>query len=141
MRRTLMSAIGMMAFAVLVQAQQTQGPPVQQLISPSLAGADLYRTYCSTCHGRGGKGDGEVANRLKTPPADLTLIARRNGGTFPRQRIEDFIAYGDVTTAAHGEPDMPIWAPIFAALAPSPEKLVTIRIENLVTYLESIQVK
>lgn len=47
------------------------------------SGADLFAQYCTTCHGDGGKGDGPTAADLPKPPADLTKIAARNGGTFP----------------------------------------------------------
>ncbi len=35
-------------------------------------GADLYPTYCASCHGAHGQGDGEAAKALAVPPADLT---------------------------------------------------------------------
>jgi cytochrome c oxidase cbb3-type subunit 3 len=35
-------------------------------------GADLYATYCWTCHGKSGKGDGPIAAAYKPPPRDLT---------------------------------------------------------------------
>ena len=143
MRREWVSAVlvAMGLGTAIVADAQTKGPPIQQWLSPPLVGPDLFRTYCATCHGRQGKGDGPVARTLKTPPADLTRIAARYGGTFPRERIERFIATGDPSIPAHGTTDMPIWGPIFAGLAPSPEKLVNVRIENLVAHLESIQEK
>jgi mono/diheme cytochrome c family protein len=49
-----------------------------QLVSPVNAtaavlarGADLFRSNCAPCHGRGGKGDGPSAEP-RHPPADLT---------------------------------------------------------------------
>jgi mono/diheme cytochrome c family protein len=35
-------------------------------------GAVLYATFCSSCHGLGGKGDGPVAASLNPPPANHT---------------------------------------------------------------------
>jgi mono/diheme cytochrome c family protein len=129
------------AGAALVAVPQTTGPRNPPLVIRSLAGHDLFAFYCATCHGRKGTGDGPVAAALKSPPPDLTLLARRNGGTFPRQRVEAFVTSGgDVLTPAHGSPDMPVWGPVFRGLDPS-DALVKVRIVNVVTYIESIQVK
>lgn len=109
---------------------------------PSLAGQDLFNFYCAPCHGGDAKGHGPVASALNMPPPDLTRLARRNGGSFPRVRVVQFIAGGGTTLrGAHGSPEMPVWGPIFRALDPSDERLVLIRIENVVQYLESIQGK
>ena len=127
--------------AALVAVPQTTGPRNPPLVIRSLAGRDLFAFYCATCHGRTGTGDGPVAAALKSPPPDLTRLARRNGGTFRRQRVEAFVTSdGDVLTRAHGSSDMPVWGPVFRGLDPS-DTLVKVRIANIVTYIESIQVK
>jgi mono/diheme cytochrome c family protein len=121
-----------------------EGPSAQSspLVIPSLAGQDLYSFYCASCHGLDGKGNGPVAVALKTPPPDLTLLTRRNGGAFPRGRVIQFIAGGGTTLrGAHGSNEMPVWGPIFVALDPSDERLALVRIENVVQHLESIQQK
>ena len=41
---------------------------------------------------------------------------------------------------AHGPGDMPVWGPIFRALETSDPR-VKVRIENIVAYIESIQVR
>jgi mono/diheme cytochrome c family protein len=135
------------ALAPLVALVLTAGaagaqPPAQNppLVIESMAGNDLFRFYCGSCHGADGTGRGPVASALKSVPADLTRIAARNGGEFPRARIIAFVTKGSPTVAAHGTPDMPVWGPIFNALDPS-EKRTAVRIENLVGYIESIQRK
>ncbi len=50
-------------------------------------GRALFMTNCVACHGDDGKGDGWVAAGLKRKPADLTTIARRNGGEFPLAEV------------------------------------------------------
>jgi mono/diheme cytochrome c family protein len=52
-----------------------------------VSGLALYREFCLACHGEGGKGDGIAAAGLPRPPADLTAISARNGGTFPLARV------------------------------------------------------
>jgi len=52
--------------------------------APDVAmGRTLYMEYCAVCHGESGRGDGVLAADLPVSPADLTGIARRNGGAFP----------------------------------------------------------
>jgi mono/diheme cytochrome c family protein len=123
----------------LAQQPAPRTPP--PLVIESMAGMDLFRFYCSACHGVDGKGHGPTAVALTTPPADLTKIAARNGGLFPRQQIVGFVSYGNPTViVAHGSRDMPVWGPIFTGLDPSALR-TQMRIENLVQYIESIQTK
>jgi len=44
--------------------------PSGSLRGDASAGAALYRQYCTTCHGPGGKGDGPVAATLNPKPAN-----------------------------------------------------------------------
>jgi mono/diheme cytochrome c family protein len=119
-----------------LSAQHAQNP----LVIDSMAGPDLFQFYCAPCHGRDGRGGGPVAAVLKTPPADLTKIAEKRAGTFPRADIIRFVSEGPALIPAHGTIDMPIWGPIFRSLDSS-EARTRARIDNLVSYLESIQAK
>jgi mono/diheme cytochrome c family protein len=133
-----MSMIVGAAIAALAQTTGHQNPP---LVIQSLAGRDLFDFYCATCHGRDARGNGPVAAALKAPPPDLTLLARRNGGPFPRARVEAFVTNdGGVLVPAHGTEDMPVWGPVFRGLDPS-DTLVKVRIANVVAYIESLQRK
>jgi hypothetical protein len=121
-------------------ARQTirENPP---LVIDSLYGPDVFKFYCAPCHGHDGKGGGPVAVALKSRPPDLTEIARRNGGIFPKSRVEAFVTIGGVNRSpAHGTADMPVWGPTFRSLDPSDAR-VKVRIANLVAYIESIQAK
>lgn len=127
--------------AALVAFAQTTGPVRPPLVLHSLAGRDLFEFYCATCHGRDGRGNGPVVAALKAPPPDLTLLARRHEGQFPRQRVEAFVTSdGRVLSPAHGASDMPVWGPVFRGLEPS-DTIVKARIANLVAHIESIQSK
>jgi hypothetical protein len=81
-----------------------------------------------------------VAAALKTPPSNLTTIAKRNGARFPRDRVERFVSGDREPSAAHGPANMPVWGPIFRALDPR-DTLNRVRIENVVSFVESIQEK
>jgi len=108
-------------------------------LRPRLDGEQWFRAYCAACHGLDGKGQGPAASALKTAPADVTTIAARNGGAFPRARIADFVANGKTPVTAHGSSDMPIWGPNFVALAGGSSRPVSERIDAVVSYVESIQ--
>src|SRR5689334_641388 len=55
------------------------------------SGAELFRHYCASCHGKSGEGDGPVAPFFKLNPPDLTRMSRRSGGTFPAERARQII--------------------------------------------------
>lgn len=50
-------------------------------------GKSDFEWHCTNCHGPKGKGDGPMAKLLIERPADLTAIAKANGGTFPFWRV------------------------------------------------------
>jgi mono/diheme cytochrome c family protein len=122
-------------------AGQVRRPENPTLILESLTGPDSFEFYCASCHGSTGKGDGPVASSLKTLPANLTLLTRRNGGTFPRQRVVSLVTGAERELAAvHGSSEMPVWGPVFRFLDPSDVR-VKQRIENVVSYIETLQIK
>jgi mono/diheme cytochrome c family protein len=110
----------------------------QQTLIRSVDGADLYRAYCASCHGKGGKGDGPVAAALKATVPDLTMITKNNGGKFPTARVRRIIE-GQGMIASHGSREMPVWGPIFSQVEADVDR-GPVRMENLVRYLESIQI-
>ena len=134
-RALLASALVMCASAAAAQSQGGRPPSLPE----SLTGRDSFQFYCATCHGVEGRGDGPLASELRSRPADLTALARRNLGQFPRDQVVSFVTGRGRTLAAHGPTEMPIWGPLFRAFETS-EARVRQRIENLVTYIESLQV-
>src|SRR5262249_80915 len=100
-------ALGMLAASVLL----AQTPKPDQQIG-TVDGPELFKQYCAVCHGLDAKGNGPMAVSLKKAPADLTHISARNGGMFPRARVEQIISGN--TRAAHGTHEMPVWGPIFS---------------------------
>lgn len=104
----------------------------------SVAGPDLFRAYCATCHGVDGKGDGPAAAALKTKPANLTVLAMNHHGQFPAAEVRSTIT-GENVLASHGSREMPIWGPIFHQVEADVDR-GNVRLENLLKYLESIQI-
>lgn len=81
------------------------GAPALRAASPD--GGALFRQVCATCHGLSARGDGPMASVISIPMPDLTLIAARNGGTFPMAQVVAVID-GRTALVAHGGP-MPIF--------------------------------
>lgn len=135
-------AMGMLLFSAMGAAAQTKpaaGKQYEQLIF-SVKGPDLYHAHCAACHGPGGKGNGPVAVDLKTKPADLTILAKNNGGKFPAQRVQKFISGDDASLLSHGTREMPVWGPIFHQIEED-QDFGNVRLQNLIKYLETIQQK
>jgi mono/diheme cytochrome c family protein len=104
-------------------------------------GSELYKTYCSSCHGANGKGDGPLAANLRVRPADLTLIAKRMGGTFATDKVQRMIDGRD-PVKGHGGADMPVWGDAFKSSREGySEQAVKARIEALTEHLANIQEK
>ena len=102
------------------------------------SGRALFTTYCASCHGVSGRGDGPAAEALRHRPADLTQFAARNGGVFNGARIHRFID-GRTVITAHGTMEMPVWGDMFKFREGLPESGITVRVDALVRYLETLQ--
>ncbi|HET7221158.1 MAG TPA: c-type cytochrome [Vicinamibacterales bacterium] len=124
------------AVAALAAAGQRPAEPPKILID-SLVGRDSFQLYCSSCHGRTGRGDGPAAPGLTPKPTDLTRLAQKNGGAFPGDRVRATLTGDDRPVVAHGTADMRVWGPLFSAFESEPR--VRERINNLVLYIESLQ--
>jgi mono/diheme cytochrome c family protein len=127
------------SFAV---AQEKTVNKVPMTDTSAASGPQMYKHYCAACHGSTGKGDGPAAEALKVPPADLTMLAKKNGGKFPADHVIAVLRFG-ATEPAHGAKEMPIWGPLFASsnLQGQAPGVVDLRISNLTKYIESIQAK
>jgi Cytochrome C oxidase, cbb3-type, subunit III len=119
-----------------LQAPSNSETRFQTLIR-SVEGPDLFRAYCASCHGKDGRGNGPAAPAMRVKVPDLTVIAKNNGGQFPSARVRRIITGEDVITA-HGSREMPVWGPIFHQIESDVDRGY-VRLENLVKYLESIQ--
>ena len=83
-------------------------------LSPNygVSGSYTFRTYCATCHGEKGKGDGPLAESLRFHPPDLTQIAKQNGGDYPAAEVRKIVD-GRQPVDGRGGPDMPVWGDAF----------------------------
>lgn len=107
-----------------------------------------YDAHCANCHGASGRGNGELRKFLTKPPADLTTMAKRNGGAFPNQLAWDVIDGRGGDIGLHGSREMPVWGQSYrmealsqAGTAQQPEWYVRNRIVSLLDYLSRLQEK
>ena len=138
-RRTVFLAIVVLGACVV--AAQVKPPTSSTSTEPpdAASGRQTYVEYCASCHGENAKGAGPVASSLKTPPPDLTTLARRHEGKFPYEYVGGVVRFGK-PISAHGSPDMPVWGPIFS-LVDFHEVAIRQRIRNLCEFLASLQEK
>lgn len=75
-------------------------------------GESLYIQYCSSCHGKDGRGDGSVSRYLKINVPDLTLLKENHKGIYP---LDDVMAAidGRRDVRGHGDRQMPVWGEVF----------------------------
>ena len=127
---------------VAIAALAAAGANAQQTtetFSGVKTGPEVYKTYCASCHGVSARGDGPLATHLRFSPPDLTLLAKKNGGTFDDAQVHRIID-GRKAVKGHGGPDMPVWGDAFKRSGEGySEEAVKARIDGLVTHLKSLQ--
>ena len=122
----------------LSAAQPPVGGQAARAVQDYQSGPYLYRVFCVSCHGATGKGDGPVAFTLRQTPSDLTRIASRRAGVFPRDEITRMVD-GREMVKSHSE--MPAWGQKLQPVEGHDERLILQRIDALVSYLATIQVR
>jgi mono/diheme cytochrome c family protein len=135
MHHGLIAVTGAVTLAGLIACTQVSMPEPQD-------GQRFFAANCTACHGGQGKGDGPAAAGLDPAPSDLTVLARANGGGFPRARALSYI---------YGTPDQSHLARVMPQFGGAmAEDLVPVVVDGvetptprvlagLLAYLESIQ--
>ena len=137
----LLAAVLFAPIAVLPAAAQEPASQPQTEMRQRVTGGEVFRTYCATCHGPLGRGDGPLASSMRRKPADLTEIAKRNGGEYPSEIVYRTID-GRTPVRGHGGPDMPVWGDAFARSRDGGDEVaVKERIDSLVNFIRTLQVK
>jgi hypothetical protein len=83
-----------------------------------------------------------MAKLLTVSPSDLTRIRPSDDGEFPADKIR-LVIDGRTDVRAHGTREMPVWGLTLqqSDRDSAQEDETSARIDDLVTYLESIQVE
>jgi len=141
--RYLACMIAMLAAVFVISRAQESKTTVKHEAAPMTSpasGKDMFTSYCASCHGKDAKGDGPAANALKQLPADLTTLAKRNGGKYPADKVTTILR-GQTKLMAHGDQEMPVWGPVFWRMSQGHSSEVQLRVGNLNKYIESLQAK
>jgi mono/diheme cytochrome c family protein len=137
-----LTSLSVLLLLACMSAAQMQQPVAAKATTDSpeaVSGKQTFMQYCASCHGENAKGAGPAASALKTPPANLTTLAKHNAGKFPYEYVAGVIRFGK-PIAAHGSLDMPVWGPIFS-MVDFHEVAIQRRIKNLCEFLASVQEK
>jgi mono/diheme cytochrome c family protein len=124
--------------ALALQAQDKEIRKVPLQPTSMTSGSEMFKTYCATCHGIAGKGDGPAASALKKAPPDLTQLSRKHEGKFPDAYVAAKLKAVD--QPSHGSKDMPVWGPLLSSVSHDGAE-TQLRVSNIVQYLGSIQAK
>jgi mono/diheme cytochrome c family protein len=107
-----------------------------------MKGELLYSTYCGSCHGEDGRGNGPVAKYLIGKPTDLTKLTKKHGVPPIPSKVAKVID-GRMSVPSHGPREMPVWGRKFKEeLGPgqsTTEDATRRTIDSIVNYLVSIQ--
>lgn len=135
------SSLRRIASGSLLSAALLAGPAAHAVELSAYTGEQLFNRFCASCHGSGGRGDGPVAASMNVMVPDLTRISKRQGGSFPTERVHQIVD-GRLVRPPHGTREMPVWGTEFlradgddAAAQARAEQLIA----KLVEYLRSIQ--
>lgn len=132
-RRILLAVALLLATPVIAQGPRSSKP------KETYTGSAVFKTYCTSCHGLSGKGDGPLAAHLRFKPPDLTLFASRNDGKWDGSKVARIIDGRD-PVKGHGGPDMPVWGDAFKSSREGyDEESVKTRIQVLVEYIQGLQ--
>ena len=137
-RRNLRSFLILPVLLIVVPAcrQQAQPSPHEEEVA---SGHEAFETYCASCHGKDGRGNGPVASVLKVSPPDLTQLKKKFDGVYPSEYVLRTID-GRHEFLAHGTRQMPIWGNIWREDSTKGfEVVVQRRLNTLLHYLETIQ--
>lgn len=79
-------------------------PPMSSTMATYQAGLQVYQTFCQSCHGERGKGNGPVGPLLSPQPRDFTDAAWLSGQT--EVYLFSVVSYGKPGTAMPGYNDI-----------------------------------
>jgi mono/diheme cytochrome c family protein len=135
-----LAVIGCLALAAGLAAIPASGTGQgEQAPTYGVSGSYTYRTYCATCHGEKGKGDGPLAESLRFHPPDLTQMAKQNDGDYPSDLVRQIID-GRQPIEGHGGPDMPVWGDAFKNSETGyDDEKVKLKIDSVVEHLKRLQ--
>jgi mono/diheme cytochrome c family protein len=139
-RLAVIAMIALFPASIICANQTTPKVTIPVSKTSPTSGQQMFANYCTPCHGQDGKGQGPVANALKSQPSDLTILSRNNNGKFPGAHVTAVLQSG-VNIPSHGSASMPVWGPILGKMDITNPQDRELRISNLNRYLRTMQEK
>jgi mono/diheme cytochrome c family protein len=141
----LLTAVSLIAIAFASACQTAPQSAVDAVVveavyNPAERGQQLFAEYCQSCHGVEGRGNGPLADLLKIPPPDLTLIQERASDVFPVDMLATYID-GRSGVESHGSRNMPVWGNIWTDTegGADADQAVAEQINELIEFIRTIQ--
>jgi mono/diheme cytochrome c family protein len=131
---TFLIVLGLNDFPAKSKQKPAARPP------NNASGKETYLKYCASCHGEDGKGNGPAAFAMKTPPPDLTTLSRRYEDKYPAGYVSAVLKFGR-SPAAHGSEEMPVWGSRFKTLDRVRDPTGQQHVDDVVSYIGSLQAK
>ena len=138
-KKSLFTLLAVVVGACTLFASDSNVNAQTRRISPA-DGKAMYSSYCASCHGANGKGNGRAASTLKKTVPDLTLLSKNNNGVFPSDHVVGVIGHG-TSTSGHDKAGMPVWGETLGKIDQNNKLDTPLRISNLSKYLETLQSK
>ena len=145
--RTALPALLFFSAALCCYAVRFHGRPADVITCFHLfiytnpaSGPEMYAQYCAGCHGNDGQGHGTAAPYCTVPPANLTLLTKKNRGLFPAKHVAQVLHSGTGKTP-QGQGYMPVWAPLLQSMNADKPETTEIRIANLTEYVGALQAR
>ena len=141
-----LSAAACVAWSQTPTKSQTQQPapsvkiktvPITRL--PVDAGKEMYSSYCANCHGEDGTGSGPAAPALSKGVPDLTLLAKQNGGQYPKYKVLTALSKFSESHYVGTHSEMPDWHTAFVSLNRSCPYLADERARNISQHIQPLQ--
>ena len=132
--------IGSLLLACMTGVSFAETSRIDNSVSVVDSGYERFIDSCAFCHGVDAKGEGAASAMLSKQPANLTQLAKNNGGKFPLARVYATIDGRDMPKS-HGLREMPVWGDLWSKSIPPEyaEFYVRARILEIVLFLDSIQ--
>ena len=140
MMNKFLSAMLLLTLAGMTGNSLAETTRIQKTDSVVESGYERFIDSCAFCHGVDAKGGGAASAMLSKQPANLTQLAKNNGGKFPLAQVYATIDGRDMPES-HGLREMPVWGDLWSKSIPPEyaEFYVRARILEIVLFLDSIQ--
>jgi mono/diheme cytochrome c family protein len=140
LKRYFVIVLAATCLAAVSYSQNVNNVVINVTPTSAVNGQQMFSSYCASCHGIDGKGNGSAAYKLPVRPANLTTLAAVNRGKFPSAHVTAAIDEGSDASAQMSSL-MPAWGLIFDRMGHFEQFEKVQRETNLTSYIAGLQQK